>query len=58
MDQEGRTKIEKSPPAAARTKIEFPVLFWHVHRGTARGAPGGQRKVEKIRATFWDSKLL
>ena len=28
----------------------------HVHRGTARGAPGGQRKIKKIRATFWDSK--
>ena len=27
--------------------------FGHVHRGTARGAPG---KVEKIRATFWDTK--
>ena len=36
------------------------MLFFlgHVQRGTARGAPGGQRKIEKFRATFWDSKLL
>ena len=31
----------------------FSLLFGHVYRGTARGAP----KLEKIRATFWDSKI-
>ena len=33
------------------------IIFWaHAQGFCKRGFPGGQRKLEKFRATFWDSK--
>ena len=41
----------------ARKAASQKVSLGHVHGYCKRGS-GGQRKVEKIRATFWDSNNL
>ena len=49
--REPKREGELGDPMRARKPFE---LFWARTQGHCKRGSGGQRKVEKIRATFWD----
>ena len=55
-DCQGRESTQAEGPALEKQKTCR--LNWARRKGYCKRGSGGQRKIEKIRATFWDSKLL
>ena len=52
---------ESSPPGGVKIRLilgNFSAFCWARTQGYCKRGSGGQREVEKIRATFWDSKKL
>ena len=39
-------------------RSRIAIATWARTQGYCKRGSGGQRKIEKFRATFWDSKLL